>query len=49
MPAARPGAGAGDLAVGRFWTLQLIEGGPLLAITAVTLGAAVWLLHRRIT
>jgi hypothetical protein len=35
------------LPAGRFWTLQLIEGSLLLAIAAVTLGAAVWLLHRR--
>jgi hypothetical protein len=34
---------------GRFWTLQLIEGGVFLAIAAAALGTAVWLLHRRTT
>jgi hypothetical protein len=33
----------------RFWTLQFIEAGLFLAIAAVTLGTAVWLLHRRTT
>ena len=34
---------------GRFWTMQLIEGGLFLAVAAAALGAAVWLLHRRTT
>jgi hypothetical protein len=34
---------------GRFWTLQLIEGGLFLVIAAAALGTAVWLLHRRTT
>jgi hypothetical protein len=33
----------------RFWTLQFIQGGLYLAIAAVSLGLAVWLLHRRTT
>ncbi|HEY3978914.1 MAG TPA: hypothetical protein VGM79_16685 [Streptosporangiaceae bacterium] len=32
---------------GRFWPLQLIEGGLFLVLAAAALGAAVWLLHRR--
>jgi hypothetical protein len=32
---------------GRFWPLQLIEGGLFLVIAAAALGAAFWLLHRR--
>jgi hypothetical protein len=31
----------------RFWTFQLIEAGLLLALAAVLLGVAVWLVHRR--
>jgi hypothetical protein len=31
----------------RFWTLQFIEAGIFVALTAAALGAAVWLLHRR--
>ena len=34
---------------GRFWTLQFIQGGLYLAVAAVSLGLAVWLLHRRTT
>jgi hypothetical protein len=33
----------------RFWTLQFIQGGLYLAVAAVSLGMAVWLLHRRTT
>jgi hypothetical protein len=32
---------------GRFWTFQLIEAGLLVAVAAVLLGVAVWLVHRR--
>jgi hypothetical protein len=32
---------------GRFWPMQLIEGGLFLVLAAAALGAAVWLLHRR--
>jgi hypothetical protein len=44
----------GDLMVtylpaSRFWTLQLIQGGLLLAIAAAALGTAIWLLHKRTT
>jgi hypothetical protein len=31
----------------RFWTFQLIEAGLLVALAAVLLGIAVWLVHRR--
>lgn len=31
----------------RFWPFQFIEAGIFVALTAVALGAAVWLLHRR--
>jgi ABC-type transport system involved in multi-copper enzyme maturation permease subunit len=31
----------------RFWTFQSIEAGIFVALTAVALGAAIWLLHRR--
>jgi hypothetical protein len=31
----------------RFWTFQLIEAGLLVALAAVLLGVAVWLVHRR--
>jgi hypothetical protein len=31
----------------RFWELQSIEAGLFVAITAVALGATIWLLHRR--
>jgi hypothetical protein len=31
----------------RFWTFQLIEAGLLVALAAVLLGVAVWLIHRR--
>jgi hypothetical protein len=31
----------------RFWDLQVIEAGLFVAITAVALGATIWLLHRR--
>ena len=34
---------------GRFWALQLIEGGLFLVVAAAALGTAVWLLHRRTT
>jgi hypothetical protein len=37
------------LPAGRFWTLQLIEGGIYLAVAAAALGTAIWLLHRRTT
>jgi hypothetical protein len=37
------------LPASRFWTEQLIQGGLFLAIAAITLGAAIWLLHRRTT
>jgi ABC-2 family transporter protein len=37
------------LPASRFWTLQFIESGIYLAITAAALGTAVWLLHRRTT
>jgi hypothetical protein len=37
------------LPASRFWTLQLIQGGLLLAIAAAALGTAVWLLHKRTT
>ena len=37
------------LPAGRFWTLQLIEGGIYLAVAAAALGTALWLLHRRTT
>jgi hypothetical protein len=30
-----------------FWTFQFIEAGLYVALTAVALGAAVWLLRRR--
>jgi hypothetical protein len=44
----------GDLVVtylpaSRFWPLQLIQGGLLLAIAAAALGTAIWLLHKRTT
>jgi len=32
---------------GRFWVLQLLEGGLFLVIAVAALGTAVWLLHRR--
>ncbi len=32
---------------GRFWTFQLIEAGLLVALAAVLLAVAVWLVHRR--
>jgi hypothetical protein len=31
----------------RFWTFQFIEAGIFVALTAVALGATIWLLHRR--
>jgi ABC-type transport system involved in multi-copper enzyme maturation permease subunit len=31
----------------RFWTLQFIEAGIFVALTAAALGVAIWLLHRR--
>jgi hypothetical protein len=31
----------------RFWTFQSIEAGIFVALTAVALGATIWLLHRR--
>jgi hypothetical protein len=31
----------------RFWTFQLIEAGLLVALAAVLLATAVWLVHRR--
>lgn len=37
------------LPASRFWTLQFIEGGIYLAVAAVALAAAVWLLNRRTT
>jgi hypothetical protein len=37
------------LPASRFWTMQLITAALFLAIAAVALGAAVWLLHRRTT
>ena len=33
----------------RFWPLQFIQGGLLLAIAAAALGTAIWLLHKRTT
>jgi hypothetical protein len=44
----------GDLVItylpaSRFWPLQLIQGGLLLAVAAAALGTAVWLLHKRTT
>ena len=33
----------------RFWTFQFIEAGIFVALTAVALGATIWLLHRRAT
>jgi hypothetical protein len=52
------GSGAGQLAnqsghtylyqpADRFWTFQSIEAGIFVALTAVALGATIWLLHRR--
>ena len=37
------------LPASRYWTEQFIQGGLFLAIAAITLGAAIWLLHRRTT
>jgi hypothetical protein len=37
------------LPASRYWTEQFIQGGLFLAIAVTTLGAAVWLLHRRTT
>ena len=37
------------LPASEFWPLQFIIGGMYLAITAATVGATVWLLHRRTT
>jgi len=37
------------LPASRFWTEQLIQGGLYLAVVAIALGAAMWLLHRRTT
>ena len=31
----------------RFWSFQFIEAGLFVALTAVALGATIWLLHRR--
>jgi hypothetical protein len=31
----------------RFWTFQSIEAGIFVALTAIALGAAIWILHRR--
>jgi hypothetical protein len=31
----------------RFWTFQFIEAGIFVALTAIALGATIWLLHRR--
>ena len=31
----------------RFWTFQSIEAGIFVVLTAVALGATIWLLHRR--
>ncbi len=31
----------------RFWDFQLIEGGWLLALSAVVIAAAIWLVRRR--
>jgi hypothetical protein len=31
----------------RFWTFQSIEAGIFVALTAIALGATIWLLHRR--
>jgi hypothetical protein len=33
---------------GRFWPFQFIEAGIFVALTAATLGVAIWLLHRRV-
>jgi hypothetical protein len=33
----------------RFWTLQFIQGGVFLIISAAALGTAVWLLRKRTT
>jgi hypothetical protein len=32
---------------GRFWSFQWIEGGWLLALSLLLVGATVWLVHRR--
>ena len=37
------------LPASRFWTEQLIQGGLYLAVVAIAVGAAMWLLHRRTT
>jgi hypothetical protein len=37
------------LPASRFWTMQLIQGGLLLAVAAAALGTAIWLLHKRTT
>jgi hypothetical protein len=37
------------LPASRFWPLQFIQGGLLLAIAAAALGTAIWLLHKRTT
>ncbi len=37
------------LPASRFWTVQFIQAGLYLAVAVVTLGTAVWLLHRRTT
>jgi hypothetical protein len=37
------------LPASRFWTLQFIQGGLFLAVGAIALGTATWLLHRRTT
>jgi hypothetical protein len=37
------------LPASRFWTLQFIGGGIYLAVAAVSLGTAIWLLNRRTT
>ena len=37
------------LPASRYWTEQFIQGGLFLAIAVTTLGAAIWLLHRRTT
>jgi hypothetical protein len=34
---------------GRFWTVQLIDGGLFLVVAVAALGTAIWLLHRRTT
>ena len=47
--AAEANSSSRYLPASRYWTEQLIQGGLFLAIAVTTLGAAIWLLHRRTT